>query len=254
MDMRTLTKLWATACLAVALICLSSFLPAFAARESMQVTRLSISVTIDGKWTSSDEWSDTNRVSMYLTQGAQSTAYVRTKHDADSVYMLVDFISDTSKATTQTGGGSSHYDGLNIEIDKDVNDNSTDSDMTVQLRWNNGKSAPEAVVPSWIQGTISYDATNDPDSKTPHAIYELAIPMGTFELDSAVRISVWDPSRGVNMHWPQYKGSWSTTYFGDLIFSEVVVPEFPFVTGAVLAVLVLATFVLTKRVPQRSQH
>ena len=80
-------------------------------------------------------------------------------------------------------------------IDKDVNDTKTSPDVTIQLSWNNGKSSPEAVESTMGQGTISNDATNDPDSKTPHAIYELAIPMGTFEKNSAVRISVWDPER-----------------------------------------------------------
>jgi hypothetical protein len=186
---------------------------------------------------------------MYLLQGPQSTGYVRFKHDVDSVYILVDFVSDTSEATTQTKGNPAQ-DGLNIGIDKNVNDTNTKCcDVYVTLNWNNGKSAPEPVEPAWIQGTISYDATNDPDSKTPHAIYELALPMPTFEKNSAVRISVWDPSRGVNMHWPRYEGSWSMAYFGDLVFSEVVVPEFSLTAGTVLAALVLAVFLLAKKRP-----
>jgi hypothetical protein len=67
---------------------------------------------------------------------------------------------------------------------------------------------------------MSYDATNDPDSQMSHALYELAIPMQMFENPSAIRASVWDISRGVNMHWPAYEGSWSTRQFGDLIFSQ----------------------------------
>ena len=67
---------------------------------------------------------------------------------------------------------------------------------------------------------MSYDATNDPDSQTSHAIYELAIPMQTFASPSAIRVSVWDVSRGADMHWPAYEGSWSTKYFGDLVFPK----------------------------------
>jgi hypothetical protein len=238
-------KLVAIAVLAVVLT-LSSAPNTYAVRESVQVTKLVNPVTIDGKWTTPEEWSDTNRVSMYLLQGPQSTGYVRFKHDADSVYILVDFISDTSPATTQTTGNPA-LDGLNIGIDKNVNDANTKCcDVYVTLNWNNGKSAPESVEPPWIQGTISYDATNDSDSKTPHAIYELAVPMPTFEMNSAVRISVWDATRGVNMHWPKYEGSWSMAYFGDLLFSEVVVPEIP-LPALVLLLSIVVTCTIAKR-------
>ena len=217
-----------------------------AVRESALVTALGNAVTIDGKWTTAEEWSDTNRISMYLTQGSQGTGYVRFKHDSGFVYVLVDFISDTTSATKQTGG-KPPADQLNISIDKDVYDTTTTSDVSVQLSWMNGKSAPEEINLPWIQGTVSYDSTNDPDSKTPHATYELAVALATFEKKSAMRISVWDPSKGVNMHWPKYQGSWSTDYFGDLQFSEVVVPELPFNPGLVLLAAVAATFLFLKR-------
>jgi hypothetical protein len=67
---------------------------------------------------------------------------------------------------------------------------------------------------------MSYTATNDPDSQTSHATYELAIPMQMFEKPSAIRASAWDISREASVHWPRYEGSWSTKYFGDLIFSK----------------------------------
>ena len=236
--------------LVVAVISFSlMFTPAFAARESVQVTRLANPVAIDGKWTTADEWSDTNRISMYVIQGPASTGYIRLKHDANSLYLLVDFISDTTPASKQTQkGGTSDLDGFNMGIDKDVNDTNTECcDMTVDIHWNNGKAAPDPVTPQWVEGAMSYNATNDPDSKTSHAIYEFSIPMGTFEKNSAIRASVWDRSRAVNMHWPRYQGSWSMSYFGDLVFSEVVVPEFPLGATVLLAAVVLGAALMTRR-------
>jgi hypothetical protein len=228
-------------------LALSSAQNAYAARESVQVTKLANPVTIDGKWTTPSEWSDTNRVSMYLLQGPQSTAYVRLKHDADYLYILADFISDTTQAIGQTKGDPPE-DGLNMGIDKDVNDTNVKCcDLYVHLYWTNGKSAPEPIDPAWLQGTISYDARNDPDSKSSHAIYELAIPMGTFEKNSAFRISVWDAAMGVNMQWPQYKGSWSMEYFGDLMFSDVVVPELPSPALFLLLSLVVTYAIVRRR-------
>ena len=237
----------------VVTIILSSlfFVPAFAARESVQVTRLANPVTIDGKWTTTDEWSDTNRVSMYLVQGPASTGYVRLKHDADFLYLLADFVSDTTMASAQKGQTGSHYDHFAVGIYTNVNDTNTKCcDHGVDLAWYNGKSAPDPVQPTWVQSAMSYDGTNDPDSSKSHAIYEIAIPMGTFENSSALGISVWDWSRVVNMHWPQWQGSgnsWDMRYFGDLVFSQVVVPEFPLDATALLTVVVLATVLITKR-------
>jgi hypothetical protein len=236
-------------------ICLC-FFPVATARESVQVTRLANAVTVDGKWTTGNEWSDTNRVSMYIIQGNQSIGYVRLKHDNNFLYTLVDFISDITPASTQPKG-KEYFDGLYIGIDQNIIANNTQCcDVSVSLRWNNGRNAPEQISPWWTNGTMSYDATNDPDSKTSHAIYELAIPMRTFEKSSAMRISVFDFTRGVNMHWPNYEGSnpsdaWNMANFGDLLFSEIVVPEMPSGAFVILASALFTTLVVIRRRRQR---
>jgi hypothetical protein len=233
--------------LALAYIMIAST-PAYGARESLQVTKLANPVTLDGKWTNASEWSDTNRVSMYIVQGPDSTGYLRVKHDADMLYLMVDFISDVTPANAQTSSSGSAYDSTNFGIDQNVNDTNTTQDVTVLLRWENGKSAPNPVSPPWAFGAMSYDGTKDPDSQTSHAIYEFAVPMGTFEKPSAIRVSVWDQSRGVNMHWPSWQGSWSTTYFGDLVFSEVTVPEFPTGTTTILILIALTAITIIVRI------
>jgi hypothetical protein len=163
---------------------------------------------------------------MHVTEGPESTAYLRIKNDDQYLYLLVDFVSDTTPAIRQLRGQPSHwsYDGVSIAIDKHANEQkpTDEADLVIVLMWWSGYDAPEPVAPSdaWIEGAMSYDATNDPDSQTSHAIYELAIPMQMFENPSAIRISVWDISKEANMHWPTYGGSWSPKYFGDLIFSQ----------------------------------
>jgi hypothetical protein len=227
----------------------------YAARESVQVTKLANPVTIDGRWTNPDEWSDTNRVSMYLLQGPQSTGYIRLKHDPDFLYLLVDFVSDTTKANDQTLGTGDTFDGLNVGIDY-VNLLKTNCcDVYVQLKWSNGMSVPAQTTPSWVESAISYDATNDPDSATAHAIYEVAFPKESIAPSNvaiAARISVWDWSRGVNMHWPQWQGptgvsGWDTKYFGELTFSEVTVPELPLPALVLVLSLAVTYAVVTRR-------
>jgi len=237
--------------------------PAFAARESVQVTRLVNPVTIDGRWTTPDEWSDTDRVSMYVVQGPASTAYVRMKHEQNMtniiLYVLVDFISDTTNATKQGTGGTA-YDGLYIGFDNNVNSSKTQCcDAQLALEWDNGKKTQDPISVSWARGVISYDGTDDPDKTDSHAIYELAITIagagGTHDLAQcdycnhvkmAIRLSVWDWSRAVNMQWPQNPDSWSMAYFGLLIFSQVTVPEFPLGAIMLLSVVILATVLITR--------
>jgi hypothetical protein len=209
------------------------------ARDSLPVPGLVNPVTMEGKWTTPDEWSDTQRISMHVAEGPESTGFLRIKNDDQYLHLLVDFISDTTPAIRQTRGKPVHwcYDGVSVGIDEHANEEkpkpigdrddfaeciSRSTCLLIEVRWLSGYDAPLAVTPSSasIEGAMSYDATNDPDSQTSHAIYELAIPMQMFLSPSAIKVSVWDVSRGVNMHWPAYEGSWSTKYFGDLTFSK----------------------------------
>jgi len=226
-------------CVLLALIASSVLLSVSVARDSLAVSKLVNPVTIDAKWTTPDEWSDTQRVSMYVAEGPESTGFLRIKSDDQYLYLLVDFISDTTPAIGQSRGEPVHwsFDGVSVGIDEHANEQKPkpvgDEDdfsecvsgsrcVMMELEWLSGYGAPQPVTPSdaEIDGVMSYDATNDPDSQTSHAIYELAIPMQMFTSPSAIRVSVWDVSRGVNMHWPAYEGSWSTKYFGDLVFSK----------------------------------
>jgi hypothetical protein len=214
------------ACVLLALISSSVLVSVSVARDSLAVSKLVNPVTIDGKWTTPDEWSDTQRISMYVAEGPESTGFIRIKNDDQYLYLLVDFVSDTTPAIGQPRGQPAHwsYDGVSIALDKHANEQKpTDAaDLVIVLMWWSGYNAPEPVTPSdaWIEGVMSYNATNDPDSQTSHALYELAIPMQMFASPSAIRVSVWDVSRGVNMHWPAYEGSWNTKYFGDLAFPK----------------------------------
>jgi hypothetical protein len=277
------------ACVLLALISSSVLVSVSVARDSLAVSRLVNPVTIDGKWTTPDEWSDTQRVSMYVAEGPESTGFLRIKSDDQYLYLLVDFISDTTPAIRQSRGEPVHwsFDGVSVGIDEHANEQKPkpvgDRDdftecvsgsrcVLIELKWLSGYSTPQPVTPSeaGIDGAVSYDATSDPDSQTSHAIYELAIPIQMFTSPSAIMVSVWDVSRGVNMHWPTYEGSWSTKYFGDLAFSKQqesmtheegtrATPMEPVMLLAIAAVLVVLLLVLLyfrrrHRVSARQAH
>ena len=111
-------------CLLLALISSSVLVPVSLARDSLAVPRLMNLVTIDGKWTTPDEWSDTQRVSMLVAEGPESTGFLRVKNDDQYLYMLLDLVSDTTPAIRQTRGLPGHwsYDGISVGIDEHANE------------------------------------------------------------------------------------------------------------------------------------
>ena len=106
--------------LLLALISSSVLVSVSLARDSLAVPRLVNPVTMDGKWTTLDEWSDAQRLSMHVAEGPESTGFLRIKNDDQYLYLLVDFVSDTTPAIRQTRGQPAHwsYDGVSIAIDQ----------------------------------------------------------------------------------------------------------------------------------------
>lgn len=65
--------------------------------SQIDIPLLTKPVTIDGKWTSADEWSDAVVVMLINSGGSNPTAraYLYAKHDQSNFYFLVDFVSAT---------------------------------------------------------------------------------------------------------------------------------------------------------------
>jgi len=85
-------------CISTLLLCLS-LLAAYSYEGNQLICPLLLKeVTIDGKWTNSDEWSDAAMVTLVQAPDSRqnATAYLYTKHDDSSFYFLVDFVSAAS--------------------------------------------------------------------------------------------------------------------------------------------------------------
>ena len=76
-------------------------------------------ITIDGKWTNSEEWNDTIEEVLFFGKGS-GEAYLHVKHDSEYLYVLVDFITYKD---TKTGDGclivldTKNDGGLSIQSD-----------------------------------------------------------------------------------------------------------------------------------------
>jgi hypothetical protein len=210
---------------------------------------ISTPVTIDGNWTSVDEWSDAVKVSLTPPAGYSGTAYLYAKHDASTFYFLIDFVS----ATTSQGVGAS----VSIDSAHDGGDVTGPDDMRFDSHYPYGGTMAVGTGGtdfSWGQGLpagvlIASSMSISPNSATPHEITEFKIPYSVFpQMQNTIgfaaaayvsqQLPIW-PS-------PYYRATPST--WGELTLSQTPIPEFgsPAITASILLVA-LTTTILTLR-------
>ena len=252
------------------ILCLSCFPLAFAAinqvnaHQGTAVTcpRLWNSVTVDGRWTDNDEWSDSSETSMfaYPKKGQfPAEAYFRTKHDDQYLYLLWDFPTDTALGfNTGTGYGDEAY--MIVDPKNDGSLAPKNDDFIVLLKWLKGgkfeisksdydgerwRSAyAEAILGNSSLSQSAY-------SSKPHAIYECAIPMEYFLNLTTVGFAsfVYDSQKApyTEMLYPNEFDYNAPRSWADLTFSSIVIPEFPIgfasviLTVSICAVLLVAS-------------
>jgi len=181
---------------------LISIAPANAYKGSILCPLSENNLVIDGKWSTADEWTDASELEMAFYIGS-GQVILRTKHDANYLYVLVDFVSDKTENKEQ----SDKNDGCTLAFDCD-HDAAT-SPQKDDFRWGGGFNAPEKfgtwfnrgdgsstwpdVYPHPPQDLLcnsSMDATNDPYDQEPHRIYEFRMPKKYFKED-AIGFYVW---------------------------------------------------------------
>ena len=173
------------ACVAIGILVLILHFPIFAAHvyEGDQVTcpLLSKAVTIDGKWTSPDEWSDAAMVTMIQMSSSsyKATAYLYTKHDESNYYFLIDFILATSFNPSTDGAGISfdplHNGGNTPQSDDRRFDTTSGGQMAIGTgtAWNWGNPLPNGV-------EIEISKTNSSNLAQQHQVSEFKIPFSIF--------------------------------------------------------------------------
>lgn|GEM_PF-1996605 len=187
------------ALLGLLLLSFLSILPALNAYKGSILCPLSKNpVKIDGKWTTSDEWADAFEHRMLFWKG-YGECYFRVKHDDSALYILIDFVSDTSPTTK---------DHVTVAIDADHDGAS--SPQRDDFRWSLGyPDDPNKLIsgyeegegentwtenwqapPPYLIGAASMDSENNPYSKEAHRIYELSVPLAHLN-KKAIGFYVW---------------------------------------------------------------
>lgn len=190
--------------------------------ESLYVPYSANAPTIDGKWTTSTEWTDASEYKLSNQNGW--TAYIRLKQNSTYFFILADFVSD------QTGTDSiSQYDYCGIFLDtlddggnyaklddfllsQNYYSNYTSNGMNTYLSQGTGSStnswAEISVLPgfSLVRG---FSSINDPyQNSTNHRIYEASIPLAFLGNRTEIGFYLFlrDANSGVLLQFPENAG------------------------------------------------
>jgi hypothetical protein len=179
-------RLVITSC--VVLICLL-LLPVAVGAAKLTITSSTLKnpVTLDGKWTYADEWTDG------VSFDCGGYGWIALKDDADSLYVLVDYTRDTSAAAgdfawviwdQKNDGGSKpksdDYDPILRYTDK------TNHTSSVAQGTGTGWGTFNPASSLSIAAASSTDATSDPYSHASHVVYEFRIPRSILDNSTVI--------------------------------------------------------------------
>jgi len=232
-----------------------------------------VPVVVDGRWTTPHEWNDTVE-QIALLAGTfpkmVTGAYVRLKHDALSLYVLIDFVLDTR--IDPANDTYLHPDAGWVFLDTAHEGSAWPNldDYTVILAWYN-TTCPELAVfrgdgrdwiplkeiPRGLTAASSTNATYSPRTQRPHLIYEFAIPLSLFPSGVETAGVGFMAVDHATVQGSGYPVGFTFPYpllpkptpdkFADLVFSAVPVPELSSVPLAALIALVATTLIPRRR-------
>jgi len=217
----------------LASLLLASALISPASASSRAVAYRSVNpVTIDGKWTSPDEWLDAQEI---LVEGMA----LRVKHDGSSLYLLIDALGDYTS--------DEDYAIVHIDPEGDGGHLPRPGDRSFLARWvceadpedafywrvelmaMEGDGAgwrPAGEVKGFSAGS-SMLARNDPHGWQTHLIWEFRIPLSVAAKGTSIRI--WAGSFDVSgegrvFSWPYARAFWHPGLWGEVEVSDGPMP------------------------------
>ncbi len=136
-------------------------------------------VTVDGKWTTTDEWSNATEL-----QARGRAGYICIKDDHQFLYILLDF-------TSNVGLDEGDLARVRLDVNNDKSDRPLGDDYMILVDWmgdtqqtrvveGNGTVWVPAEKDQGFRTASTTDPENDPYSDQPHLTYEFAIPRTIF--------------------------------------------------------------------------
>lgn len=239
--------------LIIVLLFSSITIPVFAQSDQILITfsdKMN-DVIFDGKWTFFNEWkaSSLNEI---------GSLKIRSAHQGDFVYFMLNFISDTSY-NKNSDRSVICFDTKNNQSTSPDND---DFCFVAIMGKQNGfilQGGGPFASTNYLRNIPNHDEfiaigsfsdDNDRYSKTPHATYEFKIPTQIIERSNeyGLYIEVFDANKGEKITWPQSNENSYFNYkifpksWGKLISIDNSLPEFP--TPLLVFSILLATILI----------
>ena len=208
-------------------------------------------VTVDGKWTTLDEWSDATGFD------CGGYGWIALKDDANFLYVLVDYTRDLRAEAgdfawvlwdqKNVGGTRPRTDDYDLSMTYE-----TESTYDLQIAqgtgttWGDSKSASSL----GVVGASSTNATSDPHSKASHVTYEFRVPR--LVLDNSTVITTVgffagaQNAAGGGIFLPLGVDSMVPNTWGQLTFS-VPIPEFSQLFFTMALLIATLSIVLRRR-------
>jgi len=207
-------------------------------QPSVNSTALTNTVSLDGKWTSPEEWADSTELKI------NEVGYIRIKDTSIELHVLVDFVADIQPDdgdyayvildTRNDGGSTPRADDYQIRI---IWASTYGLAYSVELTYGTSQDwGSYSQAPKGFEGASSIDASNNPYSSIPHLIYEFRLTkviVAEYANIAGISIGAYD-SGGATLSWPSSVDQNDPNTYGDIIFA-VPIPEFqPPATGNIV--------------------
>jgi hypothetical protein len=212
-------------------------------------------VTIDGQWTSADEWSDAGATALINCDCSNVTAsgYLYAKHDPSNFYFLIDFTSSTLL--------DANNDGMSVMLDPLHNDATVpQSDDKEFVAFQNGGSMS---VGTGTQGNewslnnplpegvkVAFSMASSSNRAQPHEIAEFLLPFSIFPgMQNTIGFSIAARHGNIGSEfslglWPANRARGDLSTWGELTISPTPIPEFPYV-WLIIDVTLMVSLALT---------
>jgi hypothetical protein len=239
--------------IALAILCLPFVIrPAIGQGNQVTIPLLTKQITLDGIWTSTDEWTDAAEIT---TPGG----FFRLKHDLSYLYALLDYVSDNALE---------NYDVAWVYIDTLKNGGNTPQtdDYAFSLQWSSTSQSSlvmqKGTGSDWVSSSpllhsavSSTVATNDPYSSTPHVVYEFKLPLSILPSGTAqigVRLAMQNGAMSTWMVYPKDSIRTMPNQWGAMELGASPIPEFSAILPILALVMIFPLYLLKRSKEQSS--
>ena len=245
-------RIWFFILIGILILSFQTFSTIFAQETSITISGSMQNIIFDGKWTFEQEWKQS---ALEKIEASHSVIYIRTAHQDDFIYVMLDVINDKQPS----------QDDIGIVCFRNLENNTIDmsdgycfqtnliNTKAKTTKWQaSSQSFVEVENPEGLVFVGGVSDQNDRYSKTPHPSYEFKIPVEFFGRYDRYGffVGVYDSEKHSSYTWPENinvdlsSELPSTSTWGMIISPDKSLPEYP-VPILVLFVTIMIVILLS---------